>query len=292
MQTRRHRRIRGLAGLVTAIPIALLVHVVLAPAALAASLTVSPSVASPGSAVAANGSGFVEEETVALCWDRAGCSNLGRADTDENGEFTVLVGIPDSAAQGEHTIFACQRSVGCAQGSLEVLPTQITTTTVSPTTTTLAPATTPPRPTTTTLPPTTTTILTTTSPSTVPGTTTTMPATTVEVTPTRGLDITGSTVPSTGQQAEVDERSSGGPGSSDPEVLSGSVSPEPTPDPELDQTTGIDRADEDVSVAFDDSDDGLLEGPAAMTVTWLGLMLGVVVVVLVADELRRRRSRQ
>jgi hypothetical protein len=115
--------------------------------------------------------------------------------------------------------------------------------------------------------------------------------TTVEATPATSLDTTASTALPDDQEIEVDE---GSPRTSEgraPEVLSGSVSPQPTGDPDPDATTGSDRDDEDLPVAFDDSDDGLFQGPAAIAVTWLGVMSGVVVVILVIDELRRRRSR-
>lgn len=296
-QTGEDRTNRLVAALLTAVLIALLIQIVVAPIALGASLSIDPYEVDPGSSVSVGGAGFEEEEIVALCWDRAGCSNLGRLKTDDDGEFRVSVRIPNDASPGPHAIYACQSEVGCAQGSLLILEDENTTTTIPSTTTTI-------RPTTTTIPPTTTTVALTTT--TIPLTTTTSPAGTTTSRP--GSIAPFSTTLVTSPPTTVEAISSGGDdyttivddallsrlGEDGPEVLSRSISPDSTadgaPDAETSEANEDEDTDDDLPVAFGDSGGGLLRGPAAMTVGWLGVMLLAVVVVLGVDGLRRRRS--
>lgn len=291
-----------MAALSTVTLLALLFQVLVAPVALAASLSVRPRIAFPDSAVTVSGSGFEEEEKVGLCWDQQGCSSLGTATTGDEGDFRVSVRIPGGASSGLHTIYACQDEAPCAQGTVLILGGGDATTTVPPTTTTqasttstlgptttIAPTTTLP-PSTTTQPPSTTTTAvppTTSPPSTVPDRTTTIAEATGSTSTTSTSEPTAGTTTTT-----VDDDLLASLGEGGPEVLSRSITPDSTgaerPD---DEPTEEDSGDDDVPVALGDSDGGLLRGPAGMTAAWLGVMLLAVIVVLTVDGLRRRRSR-
>jgi hypothetical protein len=139
---------RHLAGTVTIFLTVLALQVTLVFPALATSLSVAPSAGPSGSIVEVQGSGFLPDVVVALCWDKAGCSNLGRIETDGNGELNTNVEVPADSTSGVHTLNACQIGLAtCGQATFEVLgsveestttePEAVTTTTEMSTTTTL-----------------------------------------------------------------------------------------------------------------------------------------------------------
>ena len=105
----------------------------------AAVLEVVPSAGTGGLPATVTGGGF-EDERVNLCWDKAGCSNLGQV-TPVLGVFTTTIIIPEDAASGQHLIYACQSGV-CSSAGIEVLgsdttmPPETTTTTLGSTTST------------------------------------------------------------------------------------------------------------------------------------------------------------
>ena len=105
----------------------------------AAVLEVVPSAGTGGLPATVTGGGF-EDERVSLCWDKAGCSNLGQV-TPVLGVFTTTIIIPEDAASGQHLIYACQSGV-CSSAGIEVLgsdttmPPETTTTTLDTTTST------------------------------------------------------------------------------------------------------------------------------------------------------------
>lgn len=156
-------------GTLTLVLSILIIQVTTAIPASAAVLVVVPSVGTGGVPATVTGSGF-GEETVKLCWDKAGCSNLGQ-ETPVLGTFTTAIIIPDDAVSGQHLIYACQ-SGDCSSAAIEVvgsdttMPPETTTTTLAsttsiPTTTssTFQTTTTPPSQTTTTPPSSSTTTL-------------------------------------------------------------------------------------------------------------------------------------
>jgi hypothetical protein len=115
----------------------LMIQITAAVPASAASLDVAPSAEAAGLPATVTGSGF-EDDRVSLCWDKAGCSNLGQ-ETPEAGIFTTTIIIPEDAVSGSHLIYACQSGV-CSSAGIEVvgtdttMPPEITTTTLEPTT--------------------------------------------------------------------------------------------------------------------------------------------------------------
>ena len=171
----RGRVVAGVSTLALVLTI-LLVQVTAAVPASAADLVVVPNVGSGGLPVTVTGSGF-DDEPVTLCWDNAGCSDLGE-DTPVLGFFTTTITIPEDAVPGQHLIYACQ-SGGCSSAAIEVVGAETTMppeTTVPPetTTTTLEPTTSDPTTTPTTIQTTTTT--TSSSTTTLLGSTTTRPS--------------------------------------------------------------------------------------------------------------------
>ena len=96
----------------------LMIQVTAAVPASAAVLVVVPSAGTGGLPATVTGSGF-EDERVNLCWDKAGCSNLGQ-ETPEAGIFTTTIIIPEDAVSGSHLIYACQSGV-CSSAAIEVV---------------------------------------------------------------------------------------------------------------------------------------------------------------------------
>jgi hypothetical protein len=105
-----------------------------APAA-AASISISPATGPAGSSASISGSAFLPLLTVELCWAADGCSNLGAATTNEQGELSAGITIPGGATPGRYTISACQVGAGCAQTAFTVVGNDTTTTTTTTTTT-------------------------------------------------------------------------------------------------------------------------------------------------------------
>jgi hypothetical protein len=132
----RGRVVAGVSTLTLVLTI-LMIQVTAAVPASAAVLVVEPSVGTGGVPATVTGSGFGDER-VSLCWDKAGCSNLGQ-ETPVLGAFTTAVTIPEDAVSGQHLIYACQ-SGDCSSAAIEVLgndttiPPETTTTTLEPTT--------------------------------------------------------------------------------------------------------------------------------------------------------------
>lgn len=134
----RGRVVAGASTLTLVLSI-LMIQVTGAVPASAAVLEVVPSAGTGGLPATVTGGGF-EDEVVKLCWDKAGCSNLGQ-ETPVLGVFTTTIIIPEDAASGSHLIYACQ-SGGCSSAGIEVvgsdttMPPETTTTTPEPTTST------------------------------------------------------------------------------------------------------------------------------------------------------------
>jgi hypothetical protein len=115
----------------------LLLQVITASPAAAASISISPPTGQAGSSASISGSAFLPVLTVELCWAGDGCSNLGAATTDLQGGFSAGITIPGDATPGRYTISACQVGAGCAQTAFNVVGDDTTTTTTTvPTTTT------------------------------------------------------------------------------------------------------------------------------------------------------------
>jgi len=79
--------------------------------AAAASLSISPAIAPPGSKISARGSGFSPSETVTLAFDTA---SAGSATADSSGNFIAPIFVPKSAQPGAHTIQATGQTSGSA----------------------------------------------------------------------------------------------------------------------------------------------------------------------------------
>jgi len=100
---------RLIAGLVGA---AVLLALVAAPAAAAATLTVSPQSGVPGQVLHAIGSGFSGEQQIKLQWDAGFLPETGSSDS--SGSFDIAFAIPSAASLGGHVLRACIRGV-CSQ---------------------------------------------------------------------------------------------------------------------------------------------------------------------------------
>ncbi|MGH8911733.1 MAG: hypothetical protein ACRDVD_04410 [Acidimicrobiia bacterium] len=158
-----HRRLGNRSPLgqrVAAAAFSVLIIATLALPALAATLTLDPSVASPGQQVAVHGNQF---ETVAIITISFDGAPVGiEVNANPGGAFDTSFQVPAGAEPGDHVVTASS-ALNVATATLTVPPPPTTT----PPTTTTVPTTT-----------TTTTVLTTTTTTTVPTTTTTIPTTT------------------------------------------------------------------------------------------------------------------
>ncbi len=324
----RGRLTAGVSTLGLVVTILVLQATTAAPAA-ASVLFVQPT-GIGGLPATVTGSGF-EDVRVSLCWDRAGCSNLGQ-DTPVLGTFTTDIIVPEGAAPGQHSIYACQ-SGSCSSAVIEVIgsdttttttattpTTETTTTTLSPTTsTTLSPTTSTPATTPTTSAATTTTTslgATTSVPSRFPTSTagpdTTLVGPSPVGAPTTSLPaITGTTDHlGEGDQDEGEDEAQLGAGSdADPPtpildaVMSGVFSIDPPTSSEdqlvtgpLDAATPIpepssDSAPQDEPLAKNRAPADFPMPDIGMWVLWLAVTVSVSAFALTFDAVRQRRSR-
>lgn len=287
------------------------VQVYSAPVALAAAISVSPPAGAPAAPVTVSGSAFAADETVSLCWDGEGCSDLGTTVPDSSGVFSIATAIPSGAAPGGHSIFACQTGTGCVGTGFVVLQDTEDSTTVpstAPTTTTTRPTTT--RPTTTTTTPTSTSstgsTTTTTPPATTPPTTnppqgpgsTGVTATSVLAAPSR-QPTTSTTVPG----EPLAEAAGATPILDIDALIAGLFAPEP---PVEDEVLGLETGpawlmaapptaveegedDDGPSLALEDPGPGFSLPRFGIWIAWLLAIIASTALVLAGDEIRRRR---
>ena len=110
-------------GRVTAGTIVILVlQVTIALPAAAASISLLPVSGVAGSFVQVEGSGFLPDLPVAICWNHQECSNLGRADVNATGGFSTTIRVDNGAAPGTYSVNACQAArETCEQATFLVI---------------------------------------------------------------------------------------------------------------------------------------------------------------------------
>ena len=191
------RRVVGGASLLSLL---LVLQLITAPTAAAATLSVNPASGPPGALIVIKGSLFLELLEVDVCWDRLGCDDLGSKRPNQKGDFTLEAVVPSTASPGGHVVWACQLSgfvpILCVSTSFVVVPEPTTTTTTVATTTTIA-STTTTGSTTTSPPSTTTTVPSTTTSFPFPTTTTPFPTTTTTPSTTTSFPFPTAPPPST-----------------------------------------------------------------------------------------------
>ncbi len=80
--------------------VVVMLQVTVALPAVAESMSLQPASAVAGSSLLLQGSGFLPNTPVSVCWIKQGCSNLGRADADASGEFSMTIHIDSAVLPG------------------------------------------------------------------------------------------------------------------------------------------------------------------------------------------------
>jgi len=121
MRERARQMGRVTTGTIAMTIMLLVLQITTALPAIAVSISLQAASAVAGSSLLLQGSGFLPDEPVSICWINQGCSNLGKADPDALGEFSVTIHI-GAVAPGAYSVNACQsHREFCAGTTLLVL---------------------------------------------------------------------------------------------------------------------------------------------------------------------------